>query len=473
MVVRSTLLILVSQGFFLVSVFVIHSGLSRLLGPRDYGTYGLVISIIVAVELLVITGIPEVIQKFGGERPTAMAKLKRKTFPWQFFYCMSLTLIFILAAPIVSRIFGDEHLTFYLRIAGIDIFFAGLYRYYLGLQNGLHRFSYYTALGITFSAGKLMAIFLLVWLGLSLTGALIGHIMGSVFGLALGMLLTRIPETAEELDPIPYFSFIIQNVLYFVGLNLLFSIDLWFVKIHVGGADVGYYTAAAVFGKVPYLLSVALSAVLLPSLSLAIKKKDDVRVKELTRQFIRLLFLFLVLLDVIVIPNSGSIIRLFFGTAYQSSAEILSILLIGLSFVTLLAVMNTIMIANNLMRSCFVLLTILVILDAGLNAILVPKYHTLGAAAATSIVGLIGCIAGIAYIWDDIKAFVLSFSFPRLLFIASIVVVLFSLQPFENIHILIKSVIITVFFFLLLIMTKELSMADLKIFRESLFLPRS
>ena len=169
MVARGTLLVLISQVAFIASSFIINFGLSRILGPEDYGTFGIIMSTLLIVELFVIAGIPETIQKFGGENPGAMRKLKEKTLPWQLLYCVLLMGLFFFVAPLISEILNDHMLTFYLRVACLDIFFAGMYRYYTGLQNGLHHFSHYMIIGITFAVGKLAAIFVLVFLGFSLT----------------------------------------------------------------------------------------------------------------------------------------------------------------------------------------------------------------------------------------------------------------------------------------------------------------
>ncbi len=468
MISRATILLMTSQVIFLFSGFLINSGLARIFKPIDYGTFGLVMSILVIVELFVITGIPEAIQKFGGERPEVMSKLISKTLPWQIVYAIIVFLIFWLIAPLLSNIFGDSELTFYLRIAGIDIIIYGLYKYFLGVQNGLHRFFHYTILGITYSLAKLAAILGLVWLGFSISGALVGNIIGSVLALILAFMFSRVPESEVELESRSYTSFVIQNVFYFVGLNLFFSIDLWFVKYYIPGAGVGLYVSASVLAKVTYLISVALSAVLLPSLSRTIKLQQQQRTNALIKDSLRYLMIFLVLINTVIIINSTGIIKLFFGDDYIAAASVLSILIVGLSFFTMMAIINTIMIANNQMRASLVLILGLLILDCILNRILVPHYQLYGAAIATATVGLLGTILGGLYVFKEFKSLIISFSLVRLTAITLFVFFIANLMNQIHIDVILKSVLLGSIFLFLLWLTREITSVDLRRFKESL-----
>ncbi|MCG8603377.1 oligosaccharide flippase family protein [bacterium] len=468
MVSRATVLLMLSQAIFLLSGFLINSGLARLLQPIDYGTFGLTMSILVIVELLVITGIPEAIQKFGGEQPMAMKKLIAKTLPWQIGYAVTVFVIFWLMTPHLASLFGDHSLTYYLRIASIDIVIYGLYKYFLGVQNGLHRFVHYTLLGITYSVVKLAAIIGLVWAGFSIVGALVGNVIGSLAALVLALLVTRLAKSEAEPEPNSYFSFVLQNVVYFVGLNLFFSIDLWFVKYYLSGTGVGHYVSAGVLAKLTYLLSVALSAVLLPSLARSIKLRQTSRTKELIKDSLRYVLIFLLLVNTVVVLNAEGIIVLFFGMEYLAAAPILSILIVGLSFVTMMAVINTFMIANNQMKACFVMIGSLVILDIVLNRMLVPEFGLYGAAFATAIVGFVGTVWGGLYILEEFRSLIFSFSSLRLAGVTSAVFLASTLLGFGQFDVILKSALMGSVYVLLLWITKEINTVDLRRLKESL-----
>lgn len=461
------------QVVFLFSGFLINSGLARILKPVDYGTFGLVMSILVIVELFVITGIPEAIQKYGGERPQAMAKLISKTLPWQMVYAFCLFGVFWLAAPVLARTFGHSELTFFLRIASVDIVIYGLYKYYLGVQNGLHRFVQYTILGIIYSLSKLAAIFGLVWLGFSIAGALVGNMLGSLMALVLALFFSRVKKTDAGLEDIPLVAFVAQNVLYFVGLNLFFSLDLWFVKYYLPGKSVGLYVSAGVLAKLTYLISVALSAVLLPSIARSIKIKDDKRTRELIQDSLRYLVIFLVLVNIVITTNSAGIVQLFFGAEYLDAAPILSILAVALSLLTLMAVINTMMIANEQMRASLVMILSLIALDAVLNRILVPRFGLQGAALATSAVGVLGAIWGGLYVFDEFKTVLFSKSGLRLTGITLLILVLSKWLVPVGIDFFIKTGLTGGVYLALLWLTKEINPVDLRRLKESIGLSKT
>lgn len=53
-----------AQAAFVASGYAIHIGLGRLLGPAEYGTYAVVISLMTMVNLILTTGIPQAVAKY-------------------------------------------------------------------------------------------------------------------------------------------------------------------------------------------------------------------------------------------------------------------------------------------------------------------------------------------------------------------------------------------------------------------------
>lgn len=461
MLARGTILMMLGQASFLLSAFAINFGLARILGPHDYGTFGVVMSVLIVVELFVITGIPELMQKYGGEVPEKMYLLVRKTLPWQVGYALLLFGLFWLAAGWIARALGDPSLTYFLRVAGLDIVFYGLFKYYQGLQNGLHRFEKHAVLGICYATSKVAAIFTLVLLGFSLTGALVGNMLGSVGGLAVGLWVTRIPKATGELDPIPYVKFVVPNVLFFVGLYLFFCIDLWFVKYHQAGSEVGYYVSAGALAKIPYVFSIALSAALLPSLSRATRNQDEAQVQDIVQQSLRYLLMFLLLFGVIVGTTSESLLIALFGADYAGGASALVILTAGLSLVTVFAVLHTVLQSCGRMILSFLLMLVLVVLDVIANAFLVPRYGIEGAALATTVAAACGVLLTGAFVHVDVRAFVPSRSTLRIAGIALVVLAISFWSPALNAQVLLKAAGLSTLYFALLWLTGELNSVDL------------
>jgi len=458
----------------MLSGVTINFALARLLGPQNFGMFGLVISILLTFELFVYIGIPEAIKKYGGEQPGLIKKIVKATLPWQLCYCVGIFLILFIMAPLIGQIFEDDRLSFLLRIASIDVIFYGLFNYFTSIQNGLHNFFKYSVLNISYTLSKLIAIVGLVFAGFSLTGALIGNVIGSVVGLMAGILIARFPQNNNEKQDIElkkYFGFVVFNVLYFFGLSLILNIDLWAVKYYLSDTQVGYYVSAAALAKLPYFVSIGLSAVLLPSISHLIASKENQRTSEVVSESLRYVFIFLFLLNILVVSNSESIIELLFGKKYLQAAPILSILMVGLSLVTLMAVIQTILISRNKMRFCSIQIILMVVADIILNAYLVPRYKLEGAAIATLTIGLMGTIINGWFVYKEIKKMLLFIIF-RLAFVVSIIWVLSYYLNFISANVIFNFFILAVTYFALLFITRIINTVDVTRLK-SVFQPSS
>ncbi|MBC8180878.1 oligosaccharide flippase family protein [candidate division KSB1 bacterium] len=464
MISRGVILTVVSQVVMLISGFGINLALARLLGPEDYGTFGLVISILIIVEMFVFTGIPEAIRKFGGETPELMRSIKKKTLPWQVVYCLAMYIVLFFFTPIISSVLSDDRLTTLLRIAGLNVFFFGLHKYFDAIQCGLHNFFKYSLLGIIYSISRLVAIVGIVLAGFSLIGALIGNFSASVIGLLFGIIFLKYlkqQKNKKEINTKKYVNFIIPNIIYFVGLNLFFSIDLWFVKYFLSDLNVGYYVSAAALSKLPYFLSMGLSAVLLPSISHSIATSDFVRTREIISDSLRYVLIFLILIVVVVFFNCRQIIEFVMGAEYSEAGPVLGVLMAGLSLATIMIVNQTILISKNLMKLCFYQVLFLLIIDIILNAYLVPRYQMFGAAFSTSIVGLLGMIITSAYIFEDIKELLVPYT--GKLVLAIIITGLFSFGfNFFALHIIFKLIFLSSIYFIVLYALKIINTVDIE-----------
>ncbi|MEE9168263.1 MAG: polysaccharide biosynthesis C-terminal domain-containing protein, partial [bacterium] len=165
--------------------------------------------------------------------------------------------------------------------------------------------------------------------------------------------------------------------------------------------------------------------------------------------------------------NSEGIIRLFFGAKYVEAASVLILLTAGLSLVTMMAIINTIMIAQNKMKACFVMIAGLLALDVVLGLALVTRFGLMGAATATTLVGIVGTIWGGMYILQDFKGLVFSLSTVRIAGAAALVFLLSYGLNLISLDVIIESALIAGLYLVLLWLTKELNSIDLRRLRES------
>lgn len=459
---RATILLMISQGAFLVSGYAVNVGLARLLGPADFGTFGVVMSLLLVVQLFVITGIPIALQKYVAENVDASRLLLRKTLPWHLIYSFAVFGLCYAAAPLVAKLLKDQSLAFYLQIASFDIIFYGLYKYYLSMQNGLHQFGRQTMTGIAYAAAKPLAIFVLIYLGYGITGAVVGNMIGSIGGLLAGVLIIRFPEIKSKLGDIPFFRFAFTNVFYFVGLQLLFSIDIWFVKYYQSDAVVGEYISASSMAKIPYFLSLAVSSALLPTISRASKENDEKRVQDIVRIAMRYWLMLLAALIVVVSSTSTSIVVLFFGAAYAQAGAILAVLFAAIAFLTFAAVMNTILISRGQLPACLKVVGSLIILDVLANAWLVPRFGSIGAAYATLAASCMAIVLSSYFLLREMRVIMPVVSAVRTVVAGAAVLAAAFYFPVFDSYLILKCGALLLGFVAILFLLKELNVADIK-----------
>ena len=123
MIWKGTFLLLVGQILALLSGYGMNVFLARYLGPEEYGSFGVVHSILLMTELCVIAGVPNALKKFIGMNPKISARLHRVLLPWQMGLGFVLGCLGFFLAPTISHMMKDESIVFILQIAFIDVVF--------------------------------------------------------------------------------------------------------------------------------------------------------------------------------------------------------------------------------------------------------------------------------------------------------------------------------------------------------------
>ena len=422
--VRGTACLMAGKAVFLVCGYTVHLVLSRYLGPQYYGMYGVIMSLLIWVELTVITGIPTAVKKYVAETSHLTAAIKKKATRMQIVHSGAVLLLLLAMAPMIAGLLGDKRLTTYLWIAGFDIPVYALFHLYAGVMNGRRDFGRQTISLVVYSLSKVTAISLLVFLGYSLTGALVGNILASLVGLAAAFLfcrsydITQAHGTAQSNDAAqPYNTslsageqadcdgsamvrFAIPIILLALTHQLLLSLGLFCVKaLTEDAAQTGYYTLAGMLAKAPYFIFLGLSATLFPTLVHSLSEGRSEQAKSHIKQALLMLSILAIPLAIVGSTASGTIISVCFSDTYLPAAHILSVLIIGSTFFTYLITLSAIMVADNKPYLMLGIVVPLIALNFVLNLKLIPAYGPVGAAWGTTITTMIGLVAAAAFVY--------------------------------------------------------------------------
>lgn len=404
---RGTLLLVSGWGVQLVTGYLMNSWLGRTLAPEVYGTYGVVMAVLLYMEIGVISGIPTAVQKFVASHEPQAASIVRVANRLQFVYITVMFGLSMALAPWISRLMGDVALVGPMRIAFWDLWVYSYFFIYMSAQNGLRRFGRQAALIMIYSISKLLSVFVLVRLMHSVDGALIANILGSLAGLVIALFFWKgRPRAKIEAAPFDWrklVRFAWPVALFSLTIHLFPSVDLWMVKAFCGAADPGYYTAAQAIAKIPYLLFFGLSATVLPEVSKALSRHDEAAARRTVSTAIRLLVIVVVPLCVLVWPWADDALALLFGAAFRPGGAALRLLMISHSLLAFLFLLTTILNADNRPQHSLWLTLAAVTVDIILVRMLTPVYGMTGAAAATSAALLIGVTVGGVLVWRRFK----------------------------------------------------------------------
>ncbi|MBW3538346.1 flippase [Candidatus Parcubacteria bacterium] len=377
----------ISSMLFMISGYIITVWLGRSLGPADYGIYGVVITLMTIVNLVQTMGLPQAMSKFLAEDEPATQSIFKSAFILQAVTTAGLTGLFFVSAPLMANLLNDPALTRYLRLAALIYPFYSLFALYLSYYNGTHSFGRQALLNGAYSAVKVLAVIGLAYV-FKLYGAIAGFIVAPTVALFLGPGFPKLKAPTFNYKKLIMFS------LPLVGFSVLavtqFSIDLLFVKALVrDDTAAGYFAAIQNIGRIPYYGLNAFALILFPAVSRSLSQGLREAARTTSETALRYVLLILILGCTLIAATSQPLILLIYGDAYREAATALAILIAGYGFLTLYAILASIINGAGKPYTSMLHAAIGTVATALLCWGLIPAYGIEGAAAATTVGGVI------------------------------------------------------------------------------------
>lgn len=400
---KGTFILFIGWSIQLLAGYALKIFVAGHLGPVGYGQYGVIMSILLWIEMGAINGFSTAVQKFVADDAKNLKAILLMIGKIQLLVNAILFGLCYFNAQFIAGLFNDSQLSPLLQFALWDIWIYSFYFMFFSALNGLHRFGKQTLVISIYAISKFIFVVLLVSVMHSVKGALLANILASAAGCIPGAFLVRTAWRQSEshrLHSPALLKFAVPVAMHVITMQLLFSIDLWFVKYHLGSKAAGFYTAASDIARVPYYLFFALSSVVLPMLSRALTQKDHARIDQTIRNAVRLICLIIVPIAVLASVYSKELILLVFKSDFIAAGSILRILIWGISLCAYYYLLTTIFNADNKPQLSLLFTLGVVVLDVILNAILVPKLGTEGGALATSLALLGGVLTGSIWVYN-------------------------------------------------------------------------
>lgn len=402
-----------SELVFNISAYVVHSVAGRILGPADYGRYGLIVTLTTMVIILVGNGIPTAMSKYISgvleKNPGDIRSIKKKTALLQVYIIAGITVLFFLLAPVIAWALRDPSLTPLFRISSLIIpafAAASFYHYYL---IGLHLFKLQAIVKIIRSFARIGFIALAAMF-FGLNGAVGGYILAPLFTFGAALLIDEFYVKRKLGYGIKNegsdFNFPAKTILAYAGpltlflvfYELLLTIDLYFVKALLEDDHLtGLYNAAITVGRIPYYLFAALAMILLPAISKTTAERDTLETTSLVNRSLRLMALILFPVITLLIVYASQILHFFYGTRYVGAEDTMSVFSLGVGFLTVFYVLAFALNGAGLVRIPMKLSFFGFLCMVALTFFLIPPFGIVGAALAATITAFVLMIGVLMY----------------------------------------------------------------------------
>lgn len=489
---KSAFWVTISEIIFNLSGYVIHSAVGRILGPADYGRYGLVVTLTTMVIILIGNGIPTAMAKYISEifesNPRLVGVIKKQAITLQTIIVGIITVAFYIVAPAIAGALGDPTLAPLFRISTLIIPTFALASFYHQYYTGLHKFNLQSFLKISRSILRIIIIIALAYL-YKVEGAVAGYIVAPflVFLIAwtidefrvkkeLNKKIARLDEektrsfaTAQDDKFFPWkklVNYAWQIVIFFLAYELLISIDLYLVKgLLKDDYLTGIYNSALTVGRIPYYVFYALTVILLPVISKSTAEGNLERTARIISNSLRLMVVLLVPFVILMAVFSRPIIKIFYSAKYIEAAHPMSILVVGVGFLTIFYVMSFVMNGAGKTKIPMVISIFGVIVNVILNYILIKKYALVGSAVAISITSFIIMLIMLYYLYRDFKVSIKAGSLLKIALAGFLMYLLAQLFSQGQFIFILWSIILFAFYLLVLYFLKEIKKEDLEFFK--------
>lgn len=490
---KSVFWLTVSEIIFNISGYIIHSGVGRILGPSDYGRYGLVVTLTTMIIILIGNGIPTAMSKFLSEvfesKPSMIGVIKKKALLIQSILIGSITIIFFLTAPILSNLLGDPSLTKLFRLSTLIIPSFAAASFYFYYFTGIHKFNLQAILKTVRSVSRVFFILILAWF-FKLEGSISGYIIAPAFVFIIAWIIDKFwiskkieqdskkissihNETSDQVRDNQSFhwkslvSYAWPFTLFLLFYEIMISIDLYMVKaITADDYLTGIYNGALTVGRIPYYLFYALTIVLLPTISKTTSNNDHEKTKETIQKSLRLMLLLLPVGVILMSVFASPILSLFYGKDYINGAISMQILVFGVGFLTVFYVLSFVFSGAGKVKLPMYIALLGMVSNIALSYVLIHAYGITGAAAATTATSFVVMVLSLYFIKKEFKSFVKIGSIIKVSIAALTTYFVATLFPTSEYLFIVWSIVLSAIYFIVLYLAKELNDEDLSIFNK-------
>jgi O-antigen/teichoic acid export membrane protein len=465
---KGTLYYILAIFTFILCSYTIHIVIARHMGPAIYGVFGIVFSVFSVIDLFVRGGLGRAVSKFVAEENWQFGVL-RSALRLQLIISTAFTLIFFLGSNLVASLLEDESLGFFFRLSSLCIIPYAFVSIYNGYLNGLREFGREAISSISYSIIKLLFVLLFLVTGFGVGGIVTGYAISACIAVVISrqFAIPFMKNWAEPLLPAKTLLLFATPVA-FVSINEVFlmNIDTICIKrILQDDTLTGLYISAVNLARIPWHIHGAFYMTLFPSISLAMSRGNNEFARGYIAQSLRYVIIVIVPISLIINISSANLLRLFYSEAFVHASVPLSILVFGISLMSIFILLTGIISASGSPYCSFLLSFILVPISIAGNFILIPKYGLLGGAMASTIAYGFGLVFAGSFVFVRFGRYVNMLSLLRITVGCFAIVVTVKKEPTSPINMLVSYLLSVVGYFSILFIIREITIKDMNVFK--------
>ncbi len=379
---KGTLYLTIATLVFVISSYLVNIILGRVLGPAQYGTFGVLTSLLTSINIAQIAGVPQAVSKYIASDREHADEILKSGIKIQLTLVIGLMIIFLIIAPLAASIFHDPSFTKYLRLMALVLPLYGLYSIFMGYYNGLHAFGKQSVMNIVYSIAKLIFI-----VGLALLFALKGAIIGFIIAPAIALLYGfKFPRTKKQFPIRTLIMYSIPLIGFAAISTLQLSVDLFSLKALTSVAAIaGFYTAAQNIALVPYLGFSSIGQVLFPNVSRLVGEGKNSEAAKTTTSALRWLLLLMLPLAMLIVATAPNLVHILYGKQYAPAVPMLRVLVIGYIGLTIFSLLANVLNGAGRAKQAMIIAGAGVLSGLIGCVILIPHLSGVGAALGTCI----------------------------------------------------------------------------------------
>lgn len=311
-----------ASGIFMASGYVVNVWLGRLLGPEDYGRFGVAISLLTILNV-VQGAVPQAVARATAQDPASADGTLRRGVELQLGTALLLMVGLGFGAWPIAGLLGDPQLVGPLLLCALVLPPYGLLTLLIGFHNGRRFYTRQAITQATYAVTKAVGAIGLAY-AFKLPGALVGYIVAACLGVMVGWHRLWAPRSSVSSRQLVRFAGPLS--VYALASTGLMSVDIFFVKAMVASPDAaGYYAAGQNIARIPLFLVAGLAAIILPAVAGAGRRGVEATAATASRA-LRWALIIVIPMAAIILATSTPLAELVYSASYRPAGAVLAVL---------------------------------------------------------------------------------------------------------------------------------------------------